>query len=118
MRAEGILSFGSGDRFGLGRERTDLGLGGRLLWVMHQSSSADFSLGGGLGVLHIDVDGDDDSVTDFHLEAVAQLRAFIVENVALSTSFGFGVNLQDRRDDSFGFGGLLLGNAGLIYFFQ
>lgn len=111
MHVDGILGLASGGG-------TQLGLGGRLLWVMHRSSAADFSLGGGLGVVHTDPDGNADSVTDFHVEAIAQIRAFITQNVALSTTFGFGVNLNDGRDDNFAFGGQFLTSAGLVYFFQ
>ncbi len=111
MHVDGILSMAAGDN-------TQLGLGGRLLWVLHRSSAADFSLGGGLGVLHNDRNGNNDSVTDFHVEAIGQIRAFITQNVALSTTLGFGVNLNDGRDDSFAFGGQFLTSAGLVYFFQ
>ncbi len=60
--------------------------------------------------------GDDDDI-DVHLEAGAQIRAFITSNVALSASGGFGF-IFDEGDDFFGFGGQLMGAMGVTYFFQ
>jgi hypothetical protein len=84
---------------------------------MHQTSNADFSLGGGLGMLHRNPDGPD-SGTNFVLEGLAQIRVFLASNVALSSTFGFGAGLVDGGDDVFGFGGQFLGSAGLVYYFR
>lgn len=116
MHIDGILALASSDG------GTQFGLGGRALWVLHSAGSADFSLGGGLGINHFSPDNDD-SGTNVHLEGLAQIRAFIVQNVALSTTFGFGAALRDNDgpgggDDQFAFTAQFISNAGLVYFFQ
>ncbi|MDX2019560.1 MAG: hypothetical protein SF187_04915 [Deltaproteobacteria bacterium] len=111
LRVDGILGFASASG-------TTIGLGGRVLWVLHQSSNADFALGGGLGLINRNPDGPADSTTDFHVEGLAQIRVFLSQNVALSTTFGFGIDLNDGRDDAFAFGGQFLSNAGLVYYFR
>ena len=116
LRLDGILGFASSD--GNAINGTNIGLGGRVLWVMHQGSNADFALGGGLGLINRNPDGPGDSATDFHVEALAQIRVFLSQNVALSTTFGFGIDLNDGRDDTFAFGGQFLSNAGLVYYFR
>ena len=111
VRINGILNFESSNG-------TTLGLGGRVLWVVHQGGSADFSVGGGLGLINENPDGPGDSRTDFRVEALAQIRAFLTTNVALSTALGFGVNLNDGGEDTFGFGAQFLQTAGLVYYFR
>lgn len=114
MHIDGILGLASSDN------ATGFGLGGRVLWVLHSVGVADFSLGGGLGFVHVNPD-QGDSGTNIHLEGLAQIRAFIVQNVALSTTFGFGAALRDNdfgNDDEFAFLGQFLSSAGLVYFFQ
>ena len=41
---------------------------------MHEGSASDFSLGGGLSILHTDFDAPDDEVTDIHLEGSGKIR--------------------------------------------
>jgi len=110
LRVDGILGFESSNR-------TKIDLAGRLLWVAHRSGNADFSLGGGLGLVNIDPDGPADSTTNFHVEGLGQIRVFVVPNVAISTTFGFGIGLNDGQD-TVAFGGQFLTNAGLIYYFR
>lgn len=115
VRINGLLNFAS-------HNGTRIGLGGRVLWVVHQGGSADFSVGGGLGLINNNPEGPGDSATDIRMEALAQIRAFLTTNVAVSSSLGFGVNLNDgavgRNDDEFTFGAQLLSNAGLVYYFR
>ena len=115
VRINGILEFASSNG-------TRIGLGGRVLWVVHQGGSADFSVGGGLGLINNNPEGPGDSATDIRMEALAQIRAFLTTNVAVSSSLGFGVNLNDgavgRNDDEFTFGAQFLTNAGLVYYFR
>src|SRR5262245_43258444 len=83
-RAHGLVGMNS---FGA----TDFFLGGRFFYVLHSSMAADFSLGGGLGLLMYGDDqgpGDNDA-TDIILEGAAQIRAFVVPNVAIGASAGF-----------------------------
>lgn len=107
---EGILTFiDDGD--------TDVGLGGRFWYALSQTGRSDFSVGGGLALL---IDGNADGMgnddTDVELDFGAQLRAFIVPNVALSATLGFGIVIQDG-DDFIGLVGDLVGDVGITYFF-
>lgn len=107
---EGILSVidDAGDD-------TDVGIGGRFWYAISQTERSDFSVGGGLALLiDDDMAGDDD--TDIELDLGAQLRAFIVPNVAISATLGFGVVVTDG-DDFLGLVGDLLGQVGISYFF-
>lgn len=88
------------------------GLGGRFLYVLHRARSADFGVGAGLGISH--VDGPD--ITRIHLEGLAQIRFFVVSNVAAHAGLGLGVAFGDGGF-LFGVGGQLNGSVGLSYFF-
>jgi hypothetical protein len=95
----------------------EVGVGGRFFWQIHSGEMADFSLGGGAG---IDDDGGGNDDIDVHIEGAAQVRAFIVPNVALHTSLGLALELDDdgAEDDlELAFTGHLLGTVGLTYFF-
>lgn len=92
-------------------------LAGRVFYVVHSHSAADFSLGGGLGIVHFSPENKNaDSEKQIHLEAVAQIRAFIVPQVALSGTLGIGAVFEDP-DDSFNIDGTLTGGLGFVYFF-
>lgn len=105
---EGLLGVNSID------DNTDFALAGRFYYEIHNGELSDFSIGGGLGVLNLDRPGDDD--VDLHLEAGAQIRAFLAPNVALSTSLGLGFVIREGNDD-FGILGQLTGSMGVTYFF-
>lgn len=107
---EGILSVI--DDFG---DDVDVGLGGRFWYALSQTSRSDFSVGGGLALL-IDDDMMGDDEVDVEIDFGAQLRAFIVPNVALSATLGFGIVVADG-DDFVGLVGDLLGEVGIAYFF-
>lgn len=111
LRIDGILGFLSNPG------GTKIDAAGRLFWAVHRSTNADFSLGGGLGVVNTNPDGAADSTTNLHVEALAQIRVFLAANVALSTTLGLGVGLNDG-DDTFGFGGQFVTNGGLVYYFR
>ena len=106
---DGILGFadpGGNDSF--------LVIGGRFLYHLHSAEAADFSIGGGLGLDNTFRDNGDDD-TDFVLEGLVQLRAFIVSNVALSASAGVAAVAGDG--DLFLVGGQLVGSVGIAYYF-
>jgi hypothetical protein len=94
--------------------QTELRFAGRFFFVVHSASSADFSLGGGVGVVDRD-DGNNNEGTDFHLEGVAQLRVFLAPNVAVSASAGLGAIGGDG--DGLRIDGQLVGGFGVTYFF-
>ena len=90
-------------------------IGARVLFPLHTSDGADFSLGGGLGIINREAGGGDNE-TDIHLEGDAQIRAFITSNVAVITTLGVAVAVTDG-DDPFVVTGDLLGSVGVLYYF-
>jgi hypothetical protein len=106
---EGLLGFEDNDA------ETRFDVGGRFWYHIHSAQSADFSLGGGLGVISINPEGDGDGTTDVEIDGGAQMRAFIVPNVALSVSLGLAVLTGDA--DAISITGDLFGAAGIAYYF-
>jgi hypothetical protein len=112
-RVEGLLGFLNGGS-------DIIAVGGRFVYVMHQGTSSDFGVGGGLGLVSLDGPMDNDDETDIHLEVAAHIRAFVTPNVALSAALGIGFILEDEDandDDTFGIGGQLIGGVGIHYYF-
>lgn len=112
-----------------GPDATFLGLGGRFFFVLHSFGMADFSIGGGLGILQSDVG--DNSDTEIQIEGAAQIRLFLVPNVSLTASLGLVfLTANDNNvgggpvlaggtgETALGIGGGLFGGFGLIYFFR
>ena len=118
-----------------GNNTTSFSLGGRGWYHVHAASFADFSLGGGLGIVRWETNpgnaGNDDRI-DVTLELGGQIRAFLVPNVALIADLGLGV-VFGRQDDmmiggqSFGGGNggpgsapadFVQGSLGIAYFFE
>jgi len=96
---------------------------GRFFFPVHRSQYADFSLGPGVGLEHVVVHDQDGpgpqtsvSTNPIHLEGAAQIRAFVVPNVALSASAGLGLVLRDNNNTAT-IGGQLGGAFGVTYFF-
>ena len=58
-----------------------------------------------------------ESRTPIHLEGAAQIRAFVVPNIALSATAGLGVVLNKDNNNSATIGGQLGGSFGVTYFF-
>ena len=90
---------------------TTVSIGGRFFWHAHKSENADFSLGAGLGLTHIN----DADLDILHVEAVGQIRFFVAPAVAISATMG--VALQSLDGDVVGLGTDLLGGAGISYLF-
>lgn len=109
--AGGMLDFFTQDN-----GPTVLGLGGRFYAIVHRTRSADFSVGGGLGVGFEDPRVGDADLS-FQIEAGGRIRYFLTTNLATSLTFGAGVNVIDNAT-SFALGGRLQGEAGVIYFFE
>jgi hypothetical protein len=95
---------------------------GRFFFPVHRSQSADFSVGPGIGFAHVTHDPDGDgplprvATNPVHLEGAAQIRAFLVPNVAFSASAGLGIVLADNNNSAT-IGGQLGGSLGVTYFF-
>jgi hypothetical protein len=91
---------------------------------VHAASFADFSLGGGVGITYWESGlPNDDGHTDVSLEVGAQIRAFLVPNVALLADLGLGAYFGDNDDILIGaqsVGGnndFVTGTLGIVYFF-
>jgi hypothetical protein len=94
-----------------GPSTTSVAVGGRFWYHLHAASFADFSVGGGLGFTHWkDRGGPNDSHNDLSLEVGAQIRAFIVPNVALTSDLGLGATFGDF--DDFMIGGQAITSTG------
>ena len=52
------------------------------------------------------------------LELGAQMRVFVVPNVALLGSLGMGIYLPDSGSSTVSFSGSLVGSAGIAYYFM
>jgi hypothetical protein len=110
FHVEGILGFRS-----LEDSQTDIAVGGRFWWHLHTSTAADFSLGGGLGIVLSDREDPQEDQTDIHVDGGAQVRTFVVPNVALAASLGLAIVSGDA--DFVGITGQLFGSIGATYFF-
>jgi hypothetical protein len=106
-----------------------LGVAGRFFFEVHEMPGADFSLGGGLGIVMTEIG--DASDTAIEIEGVAQIRVWIVPNVAFSGSLGFAFLTADdgqivggavggvrAAESIYGIGGQLTGALGLFYYFR
>ena len=98
---------------------SSLAVAGRFFFPVHRTQFADFSLGPGVGLVHQTHHPDGQpsvSTNPLHLEGAAQIRAFIVQNVALSATAGLGMVLT-KNNNSATIGGQLGGSFGVTYFF-
>ncbi|HEY4055418.1 MAG TPA: hypothetical protein VGM39_02380 [Kofleriaceae bacterium] len=84
----GFLTIADGD----GSNNTEIGIGGRFYYHVASSAMADFSVGGAIGVLSFD---GNERQNYIFIEPGAQIRAFIVPNVALSASIGLSIAAGD-----------------------
>lgn len=97
-----------------GPASTEFGVGGRFWWHLHTASAADFSLGAGFGYATQDPPGPGDSQMVI-IEAGAQIRAFLVSNVAVSA--GLGINVLSADAEGFLLSAVPVGLLGLHYYF-
>ena len=113
---------------------TSFAVGGRFWYHVHASTFADFSLGGGIGLTSWTANPGapgSDSRLDLSLEVGAQIRAFIVPNVALVADLGLGATFGNN--DNIMIGGqsvtgssepegpannFVVGTLGIAYFFE
>lgn len=87
--------------------------GGRLLFAVHDTERSDFSVGAGGYVIHASSNND---VTLGEIDLMAQLRAFLVENVALMASVGMSI-VVGQGDPLITVGGQVSGSLGIVYYF-
>ena len=104
------------------RNDSEVRVAGRLFFPVHRMQAADFSVGPGLGLQHITNDPDGDgpqgrnSTNPVHVEGAAQIRAFLVPNVAISASAGIGAVIRKDNNSAL-INGQLGGQFGITYFF-
>jgi len=98
-------------------DASNFDLGVRGWYHVHAALSADFSLGVGLAMLRRRI-GVPSSQWDFELELGAQMRAFIVTNVALLGSLGMGLYFPDTGPTQVNISGNLIGTVGAAYYFM
>ena len=109
----GFLGFSDGS----GDDDSDFTLGGRFFYHVHSTAHSDFSVGGSIGIAFI---GDrspqvDNGQTLVFLEPSAQIRVFLVQNVALSFTGGIALGMVDA--DGVLITGQTTGAAGVHYYF-
>jgi hypothetical protein len=113
----------------VGNATTAFTLAGRFWYHLHAASFADFSAGGGVGLVRwVYAPGTPASDTqwDVSMEVGSQIRAFIVPNVALMADLGLGITFATNDDDilvggqSVGGGGynFVTGTLGIAYYFE
>lgn len=119
FHVDAILAFDTGLDENFFTQDDEIEVGGRFFYEIHSGEISDFSIGGGLGIEDDDDGGDDD--LDIHLEGAAQIRAFVVPNVALHASMGLALEFDDDGGDGddveIGLLGQLVGGFGVTYFF-
>ena len=93
-----------------------LAIGGRFYYVVKSSAQADLSLGGGLAFLRQGGPAGVDAETGVLLEVGAQIRVFLVRQVALTGTFGAAVGLA--AVDYVEFRGDPVGGLGIVYYFR
>jgi len=117
---EGILGFDSRDTGGGNSPtRTETDVGVRGWYHLRQGTSADFSIGGGIGFNHVSQTGNSGTATI--VEPGAQARVFLTPNFALFGIVGFTINFGDAvngRQSGIALGGHTTGAFGFTYYFR
>lgn len=90
-------------------------IGGRFFYHVAKSASADFSVGGSIGIQSQNNPDPVGRQTFLYLEPGFQIRAFITPNVALSFTGAISIGTVDASDVRIG--GDLTGTAGVHYYF-
>ncbi len=102
----------TGLRGGNGESRIDFG--GEAWWKVHRGASADFALGGGLGIDRYDR-RDSPAAVIFGVDLGFKIRVFVTPNVAVGAFGGLAIAAGDA--DGFELGGEPIGAFSLTYFF-
>jgi hypothetical protein len=90
-------------------------LGARGWYHVHATAASDFSVGGAFALVSY---RDTARRYDFELDLGAQMRVFVVPNVALLASLGMGIYLPDQGSSVFAISGNIMNSVGLAYYFQ
>jgi hypothetical protein len=118
FHVDGLLGFNH-----TGSSTFDFGFRG---WYhVHAASSADLSLGAGFGLLTYRSAGAAGPPPvaasrqwDFELDIGAQIRVFVVPNVALLVGLGLGLYFPDNGPSTVRLSGNIMNSVGLAYYFM
>ncbi len=117
---EGVFGFAHASNNGA--SATDVAFGVAGWYHLAKGQNADFSIGGGAGLVYISGMGAAASTTGFSLEPGAEARYFPSPNFALSARVGFAIGFGDNNQPTtFGLGGATTsttGGLGFAYFFR
>jgi hypothetical protein len=110
FHVDGLFGF-------LSHNTNNFDIGVRGWYHLHATSFSDLSAGGGFTLISWKQRGGTRQ-TDFQMELGAQIRAFVVSNVALLGSVGMNMYFPDSGSATFIISGNLVGAIGLAYYFQ
>lgn len=117
---EGLLAFTNFRGGGPNTPRQTLfDVGVSAWWHLHQGSSTDFSLGGGVGFISLSGDGDGTSAVAF--EPGVLVRWFATPNLALHGRVGLSMVFGDNVggvNEAVSLGAHLVNSFGFTYFFR
>jgi hypothetical protein len=117
---EGLLAFDNRDGAGANPPRITLFTVNVSGWYhLHQGSSSDFSIGGGVGI--VTQSGQGNSLTATVFDPGVLVRAFVTPNVAIHARAGFEFAFGDAVaavSPHFGLDGQVFGAFGFTYFFR
>jgi hypothetical protein len=114
---EAVFGFNHTSVNGASGTGVDVGVAG---WYhLAKGSNADFSIGGGAGLVYASAMGAGNSTTGFTLEPGAEARYFPSPNFAFSARVGFAIGFGDNNaPTTFSLNGQTVGGVGFTYFFR
>jgi hypothetical protein len=114
---EGVFGYNHESQNGASASDVRFGVAG---WYhLARGTNADFSVGGGAGLVYASAMGAGNSATGFTLEPGAEARVFLSPNFALSCRVGFSITFGDNNSATiFSLGGETTGALGFTYFFR
>ena len=114
---EGVFGFDHVSQNGA--SGTDVRFGVAGWYHLARGTNADFSVGGGAGLVYASAMGAGNSSTGFTLEPGAEARVFLSPNFALSCRVGFAISFGDNNAPTlFSLSGQTTGALGFTYFFR
>jgi hypothetical protein len=103
----------------MGTAATDVRFGVAGWYHLARGTNADFSVGGGAGLIYTSLPGAGNSSTGFTLEPGAEARVFLSPNFSLSCRVGFALTFGDNNSATvLSLAGDTTGALGFTYFFR
>jgi hypothetical protein len=114
---EAVFGFDHGTFNGASASDVRFGVAG---WYhLARGTNADFSVGGGAGLIYTSLPGAGNSSTAFSIEPGAEARVFLSPNFALSCRVGFAITFGDNNSATvYSLDGETSGALGFTYFFR